>query len=138
MEDSGKTLDSLPNQHSESTLDREQAWTRLTVEYLRELPQQLDAIRNGLDRKDYTTIKKQAHRIKGTSGTYRLESIAKSVAKLENLADNRNPDAISNGITRLMRLVELETKRLKSRLVPLNGRERNANGRPRPPRPDRR
>ncbi|MHC4616571.1 MAG: Hpt domain-containing protein [Planctomycetota bacterium] len=137
MEDSDKNLNSSPNQHSGSTLDREQAWTRLAVEYLRDLPEQLDAIRNGLELKDYNTIKKQAHRIKGTSGTYRLERISRNVAKLEDSADSRNPDAIANGIAKVMRLVELETRRLKSRLVTLNRRERNANGRSCPPRPDR-
>ena len=137
MDNSDKTLDSFPNQRSGSTLEREQAWTRLAVEYLRDLPQQLDAIRNGLELKDYNTIKKQAHRIKGTSGTYRLERISRNVARLEHSADCRNPDAIANDITKVKRLVELETRRLKSRLVTLDRCERNANGRPRPPHPDR-
>ncbi|HUW20073.1 MAG TPA: Hpt domain-containing protein [Sedimentisphaerales bacterium] len=117
MDDIAKTLDSSSNQRLPSTADADQAWAQLTAEYLHDLPQQLDVIRNVLEVKDYTAIKKQAHRIKGTSGTYRLESISRSVARLEQLADRQNPDAIANSIDKLRRLVERETRRLKSRLA---------------------
>ena len=128
MVNDGKTYDSSPSRRPESKLD-EEAWAQLAAQYLRSLPQQLDRIRTTVEIKDYSTIKKQAHRIKGTSGTYRLDTISKSVAQLERLADSQNPDAIVTTINKVMRLVELETERLNSRLVSsTDSTERNANG----------
>ena len=118
----------------ESKLEEEEAWAQLAAQYLRSLPQQLDRIRTTVEikdlrPKDYSTIKKQAHRIKGTSGTYRLDTISESIAQLERLADSQNPDAIVTTINRVMRLVEKETERLNSRLISSNSStERNANG----------
>ena len=117
----------------ESKLD-EEAWAQLAAQYLRSLPQQLDRIRTTVEikdlrPKDYSTIKKQAHRIKGTSGTYHLDAISKSVARLERLADSQNPVAIVTAVNKVMRLVKLETERLNSRLVgSTRSTERNANG----------
>jgi HPt (histidine-containing phosphotransfer) domain-containing protein len=117
MGNNDKTFDSSPNQQLQSKPDRQQAWAQLTAKYLQDLPQQLDGIRTVLQIKDYTTIKKWAHRIKGTSGTYRLDTISKSAAQLEHLADSQNPDKIVTTINKVRRLVELETKKLNSQLV---------------------
>lgn len=122
------------NRRPESKPDEEEAWAQLAAQYLRSLPQQLDRIRTTVEikdlrPKDYSTIKKQAHRIKGTSGTYRLDTISEGIAQLERLADSQNPDAIVTTINRVMRLVEKETERLNSRLISSNSStERNANG----------
>ncbi|MHC4483119.1 MAG: Hpt domain-containing protein [Planctomycetota bacterium] len=124
-----KTFGSLSGQRQQSKLHGDRALAQLAAKYLRDLPQQLDGIKTTLAVKDYTAIKKQAHRIKGTSGTYRLDTISKSIAQLERLADSRNPNAIVTTIDKVKRLVELETKRLNSRPVSSAGRsERNANG----------
>jgi HPt (histidine-containing phosphotransfer) domain-containing protein len=124
-----KAFDSLLSQRRPSKLDSKQAWARLAAKYLHDLPEQLDGIKTTLRVKDYTAIKKQAHRIKGTSGTYHLDTISKSVAQLERFADRRDQNAIVTTIDKVMRLVELETKRLNSRSVSSAGRsERNANG----------
>jgi len=129
MESNDKTFDSSPNQQLQSKPNRQQAWAQLTAKYLQDLPQQLDGIRAVLEIKDYTAVKKQAHRIKGTSGTYRLDTISKSAAQLEHLADSQNPDAIVTTIKKVRRLVELETKKLNSQLVSsANSSERNPNG----------
>jgi len=117
VEDSDKTSDSPANKRPQSKTDCSQAWARLTAKYLHDLPQQLAAIRSILQAKDYAAIKKQAHRIKGTSGTYHLDTIYKSVAQLERLADSKNPEAIGAAINKVMRLVELETNSLNSRAV---------------------
>ena len=104
------------HQHPRSRVASDRAWTQLTWKYLNDLPQQLDGIRTILEIKDYSTIKKKAHRIKGTSGTYHLETISQSAAQLERLAESRNHHAISSVINKVSRLIELETKRLGSRL----------------------
>jgi HPt (histidine-containing phosphotransfer) domain-containing protein len=105
-----------PRAH-EAGLERSEAWVRLAARYLRDLPQQLDGIRTTLKIKDYSAIKKQAHRIKGTSGTYRLEGISKGAARLERLAESENEGAIATTINKVMRLVELEAKKVNSQLV---------------------
>lgn len=128
MENNKKTFDSPSNRQSQSELDYDQAWAQLTSRYLRDLPHQLDGIRTALEVKDYSTIKKQAHRIKGTAGTYRLDAISKSAAQLERLGDTQNSDAIVAAINKLRRLVELETNRLNSLTVSSpDGPERNTN-----------
>ncbi len=128
MTDSGKTWDSPSAKRSPSECDRK-AWARLAARYLRDLPEQLSRIRTTLAIRDYSTIKKQAHRIKGTSGTYRFDAISRTAAKLERLADSRDPDAIAGAISRAMHVVELETRKLNSRAVSsLEGPERSQNG----------
>ena len=124
-----KVSDSSPSQRPPSEPGRDRAWARLAAKYLHDLPEQLDEIRTTLEIKDYSAIKKQAHRIKGTSGTYHLDAISKSVARLEGLADSQNPEAIVSTINKVRRLVELETKKLNSRLVSIgNTTERKPNG----------
>ncbi len=67
-------------------IQHRQGWVKLTQRYLADLPQQLQAMRECLDRGDLANLRQQAHRAKGTSGTYRLEKIAEQLARLENLA----------------------------------------------------
>jgi len=103
-------------QHPQSPVASDRAWTQLTWKYLNDLPQQLDGIRTILAIKDYSTIKKKAHQIKGTSGTYHLETISQGAAQMERFAEHRNHHAISSVINKVSRLIELETKRFGSRL----------------------
>jgi len=112
MENRDKTLDSPSNQRPQS----DPVWAQLTWKYLNDLPEQLDKISTTLKVKDYSTIKKQAHRIKGTSGTYHLETISQGAARLQRLAEDRNPDAIASAINKVRQLVELETRRLNSQV----------------------
>ena len=63
-----------------------QGWTQLTQRYLADLPTQLQAMRGCLDQGDLAHLQRQAHRAKGTSGTYRLKRIAGEFALLEDLA----------------------------------------------------
>lgn len=129
MENNGKTFDSLSSQQPRAKLDRKRAWAQLAAEYLRDLPRQLDEIRAVLELKDYARIKKQAHRIKGTAGTYRFGAISEGAAELESATDSHDSDRIATVINKLVRLVELETGRLTSRPVSSAGNsERNTNG----------
>lgn len=129
MESNSKTFDSSLNQLLHSKLDHEQALAQLTAKYLHDLPRQLDAIRNMLEVKDYTTIKKHAHRIKGTSGTYHLDAISQSAAQLERLANSQNQDTITAMINKVKQLIELETSRVNSQIDSYsNNSERNTNG----------
>jgi HPt (histidine-containing phosphotransfer) domain-containing protein len=129
MVNNSKKYGSSPGRGPWSKLNEEEVWVQLAVQYLRDLPAQLHGIRTTVKSKDYSTVKEQAHRIKGTSGTYRLDVISRSVAELEYLADSQNADAIVATIDKVMLLVEMETKRLNSRLVSATGScERDANG----------
>lgn len=118
-----------PSQRPQSEPIQEQAWAQLAVQYLRDLPQQLDKIKTTIETEDYSSIKEQAHRIKGTSGTYHLGAISRTAALLERLADSQNPDAIIIIIDKVMQLVELETNRLNAKLVSsTSNSEGKANG----------
>jgi len=129
MRDSNKNPGSSSSRQPPSSQNYEQAWAELTARYLNDLPHQLNGIRSILELKDYARVKNRAHRIKGTSGTYRLEAISKSAARLERLADSRNPHTIATAINKVMRLVEVETKRLNRRMFSSAGSpERNTNG----------
>jgi HPt (histidine-containing phosphotransfer) domain-containing protein len=128
MRDSNKNPGSSSSRQPPSSQNHERAWAELTTRYLNDLPHQLEGIRSILQLKDYDKVKDKAHRIKGTSGTYRLARISKSAARLERLADSRNPHTIAAAINKVMRLVELETKRLNSQtLSPAATAERNTN-----------
>ncbi len=129
MANNDRAFDSLLNRQPQSKPDREQSWAQLTSSYLQDLPQQLEAISTVLESKDYDTVKKQAHRIKGTSGTYRLDTISQSAAELERLAESRNPEAIVTAINKIMRLVQLEAKKLNSGAAcSADNNERSTNG----------
>ena len=117
MGDNDKTSDLSSSQGPQSKLDSDQAWAQLTSKYLHNLPQLLDEIRTILEVRDYPAIKKHAHRIKGTSGTYHLETISQSAAQLERAADSQNPDVIVTVINKVKHLVELEASRLDSLTV---------------------
>ncbi len=84
MANNSKTYDSSPSRRPESKLGQEEIWVQLAAQYLHDLPQQLDRIKTTVEVKDYTAIKKQAHRIKGTSGTYRLDTISEGIAQLDD------------------------------------------------------
>jgi HPt (histidine-containing phosphotransfer) domain-containing protein len=95
---------------------------------LHDLLHQLDEIRDMLEAKDYAMIKRRSHRAKGTSATYRLNSISKNFAQLEILVDSQNPDAITNTINEIMQLVEFELNRASSQAPSPHNSERNTNG----------
>ncbi len=129
MENNDKIFDSPADKDLGSKFSRDQAWAKLTSEYLQDLPNQIKELRDTLEARDYDAIKKYAHRIKGTSGTYRLDSIFNGAAQLERVAESKNPDAIASAINKIMRLVEQETSRFDSGLVSsFDDSERNTNG----------
>lgn len=94
-----------------SQIQRQQAWARLTQRYLADLPQQLQAMRECLDRGDLVGLQQQAHRAKGTSGTYRLDQIARQLALLESLAQQDAVQDIPPLLDQLMALVAATEKR---------------------------
>jgi len=129
LENNDTTLDLPSNQRQRPNLKPRQGWARLMSEYLQDLPRQLNAIRAIVEIEDYAEIKKQAHRIKGTSGTYRLDAISKSAAQLEQSADAQNPDKIATALNNIVSLVEMESNRLNSQAVlSSDSSERTANG----------
>ena len=110
--DSSSTQGKLPNRKFPPK------WSHLVSEYLRDLPSQVKSIRAILEIKDYAKIKKQAHRIKGTSGTYGLEAISKNAAQLEQSAETEDPDRIIIAINNITRSIEIETIRQNSKIAP--------------------
>jgi len=114
MSDDEKNLDLSSNQPPQSESVRRQSWEHLTAEYLNDLPRQFEELKKMLEQKDYAAIKKGAHRIKGTSATYRLDDISKSAAQLQHIADTQKPKAVSAVIDELARLVKLQVNRLNS------------------------
>jgi HPt (histidine-containing phosphotransfer) domain-containing protein len=94
-----------------SQVQRGQAWVELTQRYLADLPQQLRAMRECLDRGDLASLQQQAHRAKGTSGTYRLDKIAAQLAHLESLAQQDAVQDIPSLLDQLMALVAEAVRR---------------------------
>ena len=105
----------------ESNTDREKArsqaqhrkaWEELTQSYLADLPEQLQAMRLCLAQGDLANLKLQAHRAKGTSGTYRLKNISEQLARLESLALQDAAQDIAPLLDRLATLVDEATERV--------------------------
>lgn len=125
----GEIPDFSSHRQAQTDSERKSAWVRLTAEYLHDLPRQLDEIRVSLVARDYPAIKQYAHRAKGTSGTYHLDSIAKMFADLEQLTEKRNSDEIAATLSRIGSLVELETEKFSRSTASLSDRsERNTSG----------
>lgn len=124
----GETTDISQEKRLRRAIGGDSAWERLTAKYLRDLPRQLDGIRDILELRDYGKVKTHAHRIKGTSGTYRLETISRGAERLEHLAESRNPDKIAAGINNVKQLVDMEAARLSPAAVPQDSHERNQDG----------
>ena len=110
MENNDKTSKS-PSPEQRSKDENRRMWTKLTWQYLQDLPAELDVIKKRLETKDYAAIKKDVHRIKGTSGTFKLTAIAKTTAELELLADTQDPEAISFAIDTLLLLIKQENQK---------------------------
>ena len=113
MEHDGKKLDSLSDQPVAPRPSR-QGWGQLTAKYLNDLPRQVGQIRGDLEVRDYAKVKKGAHRIRGTSGTYHLETISQGAERLERCAMDADADNVATAIDEILRQIELETKRLNS------------------------
>ena len=103
-------------------------WERLISEYLSDLPRQLDSVRAILDIPNYEKIKQQAHRIKGTSGTYGLDTISRDAGQLEQSADTHDRENVSLAIGRIIKSVETQNIGLNRQSVRAAGKpERAAN-----------
>lgn len=129
MGNTDKTTDSSPPQGPAPNLKTGGNWTHLVSEYLSDLPRQLNSIRAILEIPDYARIKQQAHRIKGTSGTYGLETISKNAAQLEQSADTHDSGNVARAINNMTRSVEIESVRLNPQSAAASdSREGGANG----------
>jgi len=100
-----------------SHFDKIRSKVELKVKYLRDLPSQFEGIKSILEEKDFHKIKKEAHRIKGTSGTYKLDSISQNAAHIEYLASKEDKEAILNTINKIMNLVDEEFNRLNVEII---------------------
>ncbi|MHC4560162.1 MAG: Hpt domain-containing protein [Planctomycetota bacterium] len=129
MEENGKTSDFSSYKKIQRETDSRRALLELTGEYLHDLPRQLNEVMLMLEAKDYAAIKHHAHRAKGTSGTFLLDSISKNFAELELLAERRNSEAIVEIVGKISSIVELETEKLNPPTTSSsNNSEGNTNG----------
>lgn len=128
MGNTDKGSDSSSSQSPAPDLKTGAGWAHLVSRYLSDLPRQLNSIRAILEIPDYAKIAQYAHRIKGTSGTYGLETISKNAAQLEQSADTHDSGRIVTAINNMTRSVEIESVRLNPQsAVASNSRERSAN-----------
>ncbi len=118
MPNTNTTSDSSPTKGKLPSRKFPPKWSHLVSEYLRDLPRQIKSIRAILQIPDYAKIKKQAHRIKGTSGTYGLETISKSAAHLERSAETADSDRIITAINNITNAIAIETIRQNSKIAP--------------------
>jgi HPt (histidine-containing phosphotransfer) domain-containing protein len=126
------TSDSSPTRGKRPNRKFPPKWSHLVSEYLLDLPSQIKSIRTILEIPDYPKIKKQAQRIKGTSGTYGLETISKSAAHLERSAETADPDRIITAINNITNAIAIETIRQNTKQAPPAARTR-INSIPTPP-----
>ena len=81
---------------------------RLTYDYLCDLLRQLDEATDMLNAGDPEGIRQLAHRVKGTSGTFGLVSIAEEFARLEEVAED---DGRERTLEVVMRIREMAAAR---------------------------
>ena len=101
-------------------------WERLVSEYLGDLPRQLDSVRAILEIPNYEKIAQQAHRIKGTAGTYGLEAISREAARLEESAQTHDRQDVAQALGRITESVEAQNSRLKRRSAGTAGKPERA------------
>lgn len=111
MGNTDKGSDSSPSQGLDPGLKSRGGWEHLISEYLSDLPRQLNSIRTILEIPDYAKIKKQAHRIKGTSGTYGLDTISQDAAQLEQSAEAHNRENVTLALSRIIKSVKTQSDR---------------------------
>ncbi len=100
-----------------STDDRHRKLVQLTAKYLQKLPQQLADIKTALEDQNYALVKRHAHNIKGTSGTYRLDSICENAVRLEYLADEQIKEESLDIISEMMRLIKEQIRKLDLEII---------------------
>ncbi len=93
---------------------RPKAWAQLASMYLQDLPHQLESIRVALKSRDFNTIQQFSHRIKGTAGTYHLDSIFKIASALEELANKRDVDGVVTALDQISTGIKQEIRLLHS------------------------
>lgn len=100
-----------------SIADRRRKIAQLTAKYLQKLPQQLADIKAALEDQNYALVKIQVHNIKGTSGTYRLDSICENAVRLEYLADEQIKEESLDIINEMMRLIKEQIRKLDLEII---------------------
>lgn len=86
---------------------------KLTGRYLRNLIEEFDRIKLTAKKGNCAFIKAEAHRIKGTSGTYGLETISENAAQLEHLAEESALERIITKIDEIIQLIKDETEQME-------------------------
>ncbi len=91
---------------------RKEKWKELIAKYLRALPEQVEIMAGALKSKDLPKVETEAHRIKGTAGTYGLLKIAKMASEVEVSAKSGKVEKTCKGIERLAGLVQVRISEL--------------------------
>ncbi len=91
------------------TGDRPIKLAKIRMAYLADLPGQIAVLKSLLDGGDFAGVQKHAHRIKGTSGTYRLFEIADVMKAIEQFADDGDAALIHVKLDELVEVMDALT-----------------------------
>lgn len=84
---------------------------RMRLAYLADLPGQIHVLTSCLEQRQFDIVKKHAHRIKGTSGTYRLGEIAELMAAVETAIAAKQADVVRGKLDAMPDVIETLTRR---------------------------
>ena len=91
---------------------RDAKWQKLLQRYLHALPGQVETMHRALESKDMARVEIEAHRIKGTAGTYGLVKIAEMASQLEISTESQGVEDIHKEIEKLAQLVQVRISEL--------------------------
>ena len=87
-------------------------WEKLLEKYLQALPRQVETMSRALESEDMPRVEIEAHRIKGTAGTYGLVKIADMANQVEISTKSQGLEEIHKEIEKLAQLVQLRISEL--------------------------
>lgn len=85
----------------------------LKKEYVRDLPQKVETIRQFCEKGDVASLREEFHKLKGTGKTYGLPEVSELCAALEQICVNQAVSAVSDSKSALGILVDIHQARLK-------------------------
>ena len=81
-------------------------YIQMCRDYLAFSKSELDDLKSSIAQADFKQIHSIGHKIKGTSGAYRLSDISRAAEKLQQTADNQNTAGLEPAFNELYKLIE--------------------------------
>lgn len=91
---------------------REDKWKELFARYLNVLPGQVETMAGAFESGDMAKVETEAHKVKGTAGTYGLSKIAEAASRVELLAKSWEMEQTCKEIGILAELVQVRRSEL--------------------------